>query len=288
MTVNDEQQNHRQVDHLHPWWRSPILGYPLAVLFAAAAFLIPLSARSLGIQDYFIEPPFVMATLLVGWFWGIGPALLALLLEVLALDYWIVPPLGKFDFLLWPDIISFAPFIIIQLIVLGLVVVQKNYRQRLLLANQATSKNAEQLAENNQALIESNAQLDKANQALARSNIQLEQADRIKDQFLSMASHELRTPVTSIHGYVQLLLRRLKKQSAQNPELLPIRDSLGKVDEQIQRLIDLVNDLLNINSLRSGKMPFRLSPCNLRSLCCEIVEEQRAVAGRSVDLFFPT
>jgi signal transduction histidine kinase len=165
-----------------------------------------------------------------------------------------------------------------------MVVVQKKYRQRLLYANQALSKHTEQLAENNQALIESNAQLDKANQALAQSNARLEQASRVKDQFLSMASHELRTPLTSMQGYVQLLLRRLKRQSAQNPELLPVCDSLGKVDERTHELKALVNDLLDIDSLRSGKMPVRLAPCDLCVLCRGVVEGRSALTGRQIDL----
>jgi len=298
MKVNEKQPNHRHVGHLHLWWRSPLLGYPFAVLFAAGAFLIPMSEKSLGIQNYFVGPPFFLATLLVGWIWGIGPALLAVLLEVLAIDYWIIPPLGTLDFFLWPDIASSAPFIIIQLIVLGLVVVQKKYRQRLLYANQALSKHTEQLAENNQALIESNVQLDKVNQALAQSNVQLdkanqalaqsnarlEQASRVKDQFISMASHELRTPLTSMQGYVQLLLRRLKRQSAQNPEWLPVCDSLGKVDERTHELKALVNDLLDINILRSGKMPVRLASCDLCVLCRGVVEGRSALTGRQIDL----
>src|ERR1700730_2090059 len=107
MNVNNEQHNHRYVDHLHSWWRSPLLGYPFAVLLTAGAFLIPWSEKSLGIQNYFVGPPFFLATLLIGWIWGIGPALLAVLLEVLAMDYWIIPPFGIFDFFLWPEIASF-------------------------------------------------------------------------------------------------------------------------------------------------------------------------------------
>ncbi|EFH83799.1 sensor histidine kinase [Ktedonobacter racemifer] len=266
MKFNEKQRKHRHADHRHSWWHSPLLGYPLAVLFTAIAFLIPMSEKSVGIEDLFIEPPFVIATLLVGWFWGIGPALLALLLEVLAIDYWLVPPLGSISFFLWPNIVSFAPFILIQLIVLGLIVVQKNYRQQLLHANQEISQHAEELAE---------------------SNTRLEQADRVKDQFLSMASHELRTPVTGIQGYVQLLLHRLKKQSIQNPEWLPMYDALGKVDEQTRRLTDLVNDLLDINTLRSGKMPVHLEFCELGCLCRRVVEEQQALVGRSIDLRLP-
>jgi signal transduction histidine kinase len=266
MKGNEKPQNHRQAGHRHSWWHGPLVGYPLAVLFATSAFLIPLSERSLGIQDFFVEPPFVIAMLPVGWFWGVGPALLALLLEVLALDYWIVPPLGVIDFFLWPDIASFVPFILIQLIVLRMVIVQKKDRQQLLQTNQAVSQHAEEVAEN---------------------NARLQQADQIKDQFLSMATHELRTPVTSIQGYVQLLLRRLKRQSTQNPDLLPVYDSLGKVDEQIRQLTELVKELLDINTLRSGKMPVHLALCDLCGLCRQVVEEQQALAGRSIDLRLP-
>jgi signal transduction histidine kinase len=256
MKVNEKQQKHRQADRRHSWWHSPFLGYPFAVLFAAGAFLIPMSEKSLGIQNYFVGPPFFLATLLVGWIWGIGPALLAVLLEVLAIDYWIIPPLGTLDFFLWPEIASFAPFIIIQLIVLGLVVAQKNARQRL-------RQSAEQLA---------------------KSNARLEQASQVKDQFISMASHELRTPLTSMQGYVQLLLRRLKKQSAQNPEWLAVCDSLGKVDEQTHELKALVNDLLDINILRSGKMPVRLAPCDLCVLYRRVIEEQSMLTGLQMEV----
>jgi signal transduction histidine kinase len=263
MKGHEKQQKHRHADHRHSWWHSPLVGYPLAVLFAAGAFLIPFSERSLGIQVHFVVPPFVIATFLVGWIWGIGPALLALFLEVLALDYWLVPPLGVIDFFLWPDIASFAPFILIQLIVLGMVVIQKKYRQQLLHANQ---------------------ELTESIQVCAGSKTQLEQASQVKDQFLSMAAHELRTPVTSIQGHVQLLLRRLKRQGVQNPELLLMYDPLGKVEEQTHRLVALVNDLLDINILRSGKMPVRLAPCDLCVVCRRVIEEQSTLTSRQIEV----
>lgn len=263
MNLNKEQQNQRQTNHRHAWWRSPLVGYPLAVLFVACAFLIPWSESALGIQNYFVASPFVLAVLLIGWIWGIGPALLAMLLSVLIVDYWFIPPVGSFSFFLWPAIASFVPFILLQLIVLGLVIAQRNYRQELHLANQALSQRAEELAE---------------------SNARLEHADRVKDQFLSMASHELRTPVTSIQGQVQLLQRRLKRQSAQSPALQAVCDSLGKVEEQTRRLTALVNDLLDINILRSGKMPIQVGPCDLCDLCRSVVEEQRTLTGRQIEL----
>lgn len=273
MKIQERQHNQQHTGHRHSWWHSPLLGYPFAILFAACAFLIPLSEKFSDVQDFFVAPPFVIAMVLVGWLWGIGPGLLTLLLGVLALDYWIVPPFGDISFFLWPDVVSFAPFILMQLVVLGMVVAQRKYRQQLIHANQAISQQAQELATSNQAYIASNARL--------------KQADQVKDQFLSMASHELRTPVTSIQGQVQLLLRRLKRQSAQSPGLLPVCDALSKMEEQTRRLTDLVNDLLDINTLRSGRMPIHLAPGDLCCLCRQVAEEWQALSGRSIDLRLP-
>ncbi|MEO7022412.1 MAG: HAMP domain-containing sensor histidine kinase [Ktedonobacteraceae bacterium] len=263
----------QQASQRRSWWRSAFVGYALSFVFIAGTFLVSRIEAIEHIHDYFIGVPFLIGTLLVGWIWGTGPALVALVVGVLCLDYWLIPPGRGFTFYQWPDTVAFIPFIVIQLIILYIIALQKKYRQQLLLAQQEASEHAEELA--------------KSNQALAQSNLQLEQADRVKDQFLSMASHELRTPITSIHGYLQLLIRRLKKQSAQIPEMLLVQDSLVKVDQQTKRLTILVNDLLDINSLRSGKMPLRLAPCDLSQLCCEIVTDQKALTSRVIDLQLP-
>lgn len=142
-----------------PWWRSSLLGYPLAVVFIGMAFLIPRAEQLLGVHDYFVGSLSMIVTLLVGWFWGVGPALLALLLSAFVLDYWLIPPVGGFDFFLWPDLVSFGPFLLIQLAVLGLIAVQKKARRQLLLARQADARHAEELSAINQALAESNEQV---------------------------------------------------------------------------------------------------------------------------------
>ena len=157
-------------------------------------------------------------------------------------------------------LIDIVPFLLLQLVILWLVTKHKRSISQVLLAQQA----------------------------LAQSNAQLEQADRVKNQFLSVASHELRTPVTSIHGYLQLLMRRLTKQSVQNPEMLPIRDALITVDAQAQRLTDLVNDLLDLTSLRSGKMSIRLARCDLGARCREVVEEQYTLTSRVINIQLST
>lgn len=254
-------------------WYSFLVGYGCAVIFAAAAFSIPLLEKVWGIQDYFFEPPFVIAVMVVAWFWGLGPALLALLLEVLALDYWLIPPIGNLSFFLWPDVVAFVPFFIIQLIVLKLILRQKTYRQHLLRAQQVASKQTQALAERNDELMESNIQLDRANQ--------------FKEQFLSLTSHELRTPITAILGQTQLALRRLARRAPLSADVAFLPAHLEKIRAHTQCLENLVSDLLNFSSLRSGKIPIQRSPCDLCHLCREVVEDQRVATGRLIDLSVP-
>lgn len=268
-----KQLPQQQTNQPYAWWRSPLVGYALSLVFVLGAFVAPIFGKIEHIHDYFIGVPFVVGTFIVGWIWGFGPGLVSLIAGALATDYWLTPPLHTLTFYRWPDAASFIPFVGIQLLVLYLITRQKKYRQKLLTTQQEASRQAEELA--------------KSNQALAQSNAQLEQANQMKDQFLSMASHELRTPVTSIHGYLQLLIRRLKKQSSTIPELVSVHDSLVRVDQQTRRLTNLVNDLLDMNSLRMGKMPLRLAPCNLGSLCQKVIAEQKAVSERSIDLQLP-
>lgn len=235
----------------HVWRYSSLLGYPLALALTAGAFALSLFERYWLVQDYLVGSPFVMATLVAGWFWGLGPALFALGVGILALDYWVIPPTGTIDFFLWPHLVAFLPILIIQLVVLGLLVRQKKYRQQ---------------------LVENNARLSQANQ--------------VKDQFLALASHELRTPLTTMQGQVQLALLRLARRPLP-PDFAFLLPHLEKVAKQTRRLSLLVNDLLNLSSLRSGKMPLRMAPCDLCLLCRQVVEDQGALTDRSIHLQLP-
>ena len=77
------------------------------------------------------------------------------------------------------------------------------------------------------------------------------EAERKKDEFISIASHELNTPVTSVKGYLQLLERSVDKQS---PEVTKSR--LQKVRNQVDKLQILISDLLDISKIESGKLQF--------------------------------
>ncbi|WP_316735587.1 hybrid sensor histidine kinase/response regulator [Pedobacter aquatilis] len=79
------------------------------------------------------------------------------------------------------------------------------------------------------------------------------QAEHKKDEFISIASHELKTPLTSVKGYIQLLQRSLNrddKTMAQN--------HLEKASIQLEKLNDLIVDLLDISKIESGKLKFNM------------------------------
>ncbi len=91
---------------------------------------------------------------------------------------------------------------------------------------------------------------------------QVTEALKTRDLFISMAAHELRTPLTAINGYIQLLHRRLKDQGTSESRWV---DQLWH--ESI-RLTNLVNELLEINRIKSGQLKYDLQECHLS----EIVE----------------
>ncbi|KQN34513.1 histidine kinase [Pedobacter sp. Leaf41] len=85
------------------------------------------------------------------------------------------------------------------------------------------------------------------------------QAEQKKDEFISIASHELKTPLTSVKGYIQLLQRSLNKD---NKEIA--QNHLEKASIQLEKLNELIVDLLDISKIESGKMKF-----NMQSFCAD-------------------
>jgi signal transduction histidine kinase len=113
----------------------------------------------------------------------------------------------------------------------------------------------------------------------AQANVeQLQELDRLKSQFLSMASHELKTPLTSISGLAQVMLRRMRRRLEQGPpsESEWLQDQRGFLERlellnsQTGRLGRLVDELLDVSRIESGKLEFQLEPVDLGDLVSEV------------------
>ncbi|MGY3452150.1 ATP-binding protein [Bradyrhizobium sp. USDA 4353] len=98
-------------------------------------------------------------------------------------------------------------------------------------------------------------------------------AERLKDEFVATVSHELRTPLTSITGSLGLLVGCWSKKI---PE--PAARLLSIAHANSERLVRLVNDILDIERIEAGHIPFNLKRVEVRSLVGRVVEESRGYA----------
>lgn len=93
------------------------------------------------------------------------------------------------------------------------------------------------------------------------------QAEYKKDEFISIASHELKTPLTSVKGYVQLLERSIDKGDVQT-----VKKHLLKAQTQLEKLNNLIADLLDISKIESGKLKFNKQNFFIGDLLKNLVE----------------
>lgn len=85
-----------------------------------------------------------------------------------------------------------------------------------------------------------------------------------KDEFIGLASHELKTPLTSITGYLQVLER------AQTDERN--KGFVGKAVQQVKKLTDLVSDLLDVSKIEAGRLRLSIKPADIREILFESIE----------------
>ncbi len=92
--------------------------------------------------------------------------------------------------------------------------------------------------------------------------------ERQKDDFLGIASHELKTPVTSIKAYGQVLQRMFKSEGNQKGV-----EHLAKMDAQVNRLSNLIADLLDVTKIQSGRLQFHKEYFDFNGVVEEVIEE---------------
>jgi PAS domain S-box-containing protein len=109
-------------------------------------------------------------------------------------------------------------------------------------------------------------ELEEKTEELEQANIQLKRFDELKSTFLANMSHELRTPLNSILGYTDLILDRVDGEITDEQE-----KSLTKVQKNAKHVLTLINDVLDISRIESGRMELDLKPVNIKDLIGETV-----------------
>jgi signal transduction histidine kinase len=112
----------------------------------------------------------------------------------------------------------------------------------------------------------------------------LKRYEQRKDDLIKMASHELKTPVTTIKGYVQLLQNRVESKEQF------LSDSLATIDKQVSKLTKLITDLLEATRIETGQLPLKKETFPVSEVLTSLVKDTATVSSthkitmnRSVD-----
>lgn len=106
-----------------------------------------------------------------------------------------------------------------------------------------------------------------------RDNSQERELTRIKDEFISLASHELRTPMTAITGYTDMML-----EGRYGPVTTELREPLKYIETSTDRLIRLVDDLLNVSRIETGHIKYSLENIDLKAIITQVLSQLRPIA----------
>ncbi len=116
--------------------------------------------------------------------------------------------------------------------------------------------------------------LKRSNMELASANTRLRELDRLKSEFVSMVSHELKTPLTSI----KISMDVLKSLSGSGKDVGTEKEMLQIIDRSIERQKRLVSDLLDISRIDTGNLKLNLEPVDLYEIILESTESMKKIA----------
>lgn len=122
--------------------------------------------------------------------------------------------------------------------------------------------------------------IDEATKELRRVNARLRELDKTKDEFISMASHQLRTPLTAVKGYLSMILEgdvgKVKKQE---------KEYIQKAFDSAQRMVYLIADMLNVSRLQTGKFVIENQPTDLAKVVDgEVAQLQETADSKQLKL----
>ena len=112
------------------------------------------------------------------------------------------------------------------------------------------------------------AELQAASAQLKKQNRRLKELDKSKDEFISMASHQLRTPLTSIKGYLSMIL-----EGDVGPVTKSEKEYVKRAFDSAQKMVYLIADLLNVSRLQTGKFVIENQPTNLAEVVSQELEQ---------------
>jgi signal transduction histidine kinase len=101
-----------------------------------------------------------------------------------------------------------------------------------------------------------------------------------RETFLSVAAHELKTPLTGLKGFTQVLNRQLESDGSQSLDPAKVKRTLGIINKQSDKLTYLIDQLLDVSRIETGKLLLDLRPTEVVNLVIELVEHAQSRTSR--------
>ncbi len=132
--------------------------------------------------------------------------------------------------------------------------------------------------------VEQKERLQKLSDELASANEKLKELDKAKTEFVSIASHQLRAPLTAIKGYASLILEGSFGQFSDQ-----IKKAVDIIFQSSQKLVTVIEDFLNITRIELGRMKYEMSDFDFKKLVEGVVGELRpSIEKKGLSLMFET
>lgn len=126
-----------------------------------------------------------------------------------------------------------------------------------------------------QELVQDRNELRLTRRQLSLANEELRRLDQMKSLFLSIAAHDMRSPLTAMRGYTDLAMKSLPQET--RPE---VSEYLSIVESLVDAMNRLIADFLDLNTIEQGNLKIRPEACHLNPVVLHVAEVMRAVAGR--------
>lgn len=140
------------------------------------------------------------------------------------------------------------------------------------------------LVKTTEAEVKRKEELEAITKELESANIRLKELDTLKSQIFSFASHQLRTPITTIRGFSYLIIEQYDRLTPER-----IREMVGKIRVSSDRMVAIINDFLMLRRLEEGKIVYTFGEVDIVKLIREIMEEMRLMAeSKNLRLDFST
>lgn len=256
-------------------WRHPLTGYVVALALQVVATLVTLAMVRIFPTFSFPEALIILVVALSALTWGAGPSIAATLAGTTLLELVVLPQmLNGGGIRRVGDVLEIAVVVAVGAII------------------SVTASRTE-------------AARRRAVKAYARAHareVALRATNERMDEFLGLASHELRSPLTSIKMALNLAARRLGRLAAPAqasaataaPEgtleaaLDAVLSTLSLAEHEVDRQNRLVGDLLDVTRIRAGKLDYHVARCDVAAIVRDAVEAQRlAWPGRAITLDAP-